>query len=183
MDQVRSLVTEGLALRAKTQLKVRQPLAMATVYGVPDLSQEMKEIIAEELNVKAVVAVPASPKVKADQTFIEVVENAEGTHVGLGLKITLDTELTPALKREGLVREVIRQVQNARKQAGLQVDDRISLVLETDGSDLMQALGDFSEEIKQEVLASSLSYSGLSGVNETAVKIEGVDLAVRLEKA
>lgn len=152
MLNARSYITEGLALRAQATIKVRQPLASVTVPELPDL---YKEIITEELNVKT---------------------------VKFGLKVELNTKLTPELQREGLIREVVRQVQTARKSAGLQVDDRITLVLSTEDNRLQQAIHEHSGLIKQETLALHLSKEGDASY-ETVVKIEDSNLLVKLEKA
>ena len=55
MQTVRDVINQGLSQRASASLKVRQPLKKVTVYGVSDMSPELIEIIAEELNVKEVV--------------------------------------------------------------------------------------------------------------------------------
>ncbi len=151
MASARNYITEGLALRAQAGIKVRQPLQSATV---PELPKLYKEIISEELNVK---------------------------EVNLGAKVALNTKLTPELKREGLMREVIRQVQNARKQADLQVDDRISLVLATDDKELEKAIAEHADAIKQETLASHLGKEG-TGDFKTMAKVEGFELTIKLKK-
>lgn len=159
MGHVRNYITEGLAKRATAGIKVRQPLKQVTVPALPDT---YREILAEELNVKAVVwlkkVTPETPDV-----------------------VTLDLTITPELKREGMIREVIRQVQNYRKQADLQVDDRIKLVLETDDAELKLAVHEFNDVIKQEVLASHLTAEG-TAQHEASVKIDGLPLTIRLEK-
>lgn len=153
MDAVRAYITEGLSLRAKAQIKVRQPLASVSVPQAPDY---LIEVIKEELNVKQV-------KTGADE-------------------VSLDLELTPELRSEGLAREVIRVVQAARKKAGLNVDDRIKLSLSTDDENLSSAIKQFEDEISKETLAESLS-SDLAYEYSEGAKIDGVELNLSLEKA
>ncbi|HSX43042.1 MAG TPA: isoleucine--tRNA ligase [Candidatus Saccharimonadales bacterium] len=152
MIQVREAINFGLAQRAQAHLKVRQPLAGVTVSGVSELSREFVEIIAEELNVKNVALV--------------AVETQGVRH----LSVTLDTDLTPELGREGLMRELVRQVQSARKGAGLNVDDRIVLAIVSGEPEVQQALTEHAETIKAETLAVSL--------NESTPEAYGVDLTV-----
>ena len=73
-----------------------------------------------------------------------------------GETVALDLEITPELKRAGLSREVVRTLQEARKNAGLEVSDRIRLWLVTEDTALAEALDFHSDEIGREVLATSL---------------------------
>lgn len=152
MGTVREYVNQALSIRAKERLKIRQPLATVTV---PTLGKfvNFQDILAEELNVKKVVQ---------------------------GNELSLDLEITPELKREGLMREVIRHIQAARKEAGLNVDDRIVLHLSTDNQELEAAIAEHEDTIRAEVLADSVSTDKLS--YEKDVKVEGADLQVSLEK-
>jgi isoleucyl-tRNA synthetase len=152
MAKARQAITEGLALRAQAGIKVRQPLASVEL---PELPEMYKEIISEELNVK---------------------------EVKWGNELQLDTTMTPVLRSEGLIREVIRQVQSARKAADLQVDDRISLVLSTDDKELERAIHEHADIIKTETLATHLAKEG-SGAFEVTAKVEGADLVVKLQKS
>jgi isoleucyl-tRNA synthetase len=70
--------------------------------------------------------------------------------------VLLDTKVSPELEREGAARDAIRQIQQARKDAGLDVSDRISLVLTAD-SESAAALTEHSELIAAEVLATEFS--------------------------
>ncbi|HLZ14793.1 MAG TPA: isoleucine--tRNA ligase [Candidatus Saccharimonadales bacterium] len=153
MEKVRDYVNQGLSLRAKAGLKVRQPLAGVTV---PDLGTEFdfRPVLLEELNVKAV------------QT---------------GAAVAIDEIVTPALKREGMMREVVRNVQNARKTAGLDVDDRIVLSLSTSDDELRQAIAEHEKTIASETLATKLVFDQALA-HEAPCTIDDAPLTISLEK-
>ncbi len=99
MRQVRLLITKALQARKDEGINVRQPLASVTLHSV-ELDTELRDIIADELNVKAVYFEP-----EADY------------------EVGLDTEITPDLAREGRLREIIREMQKARKESGLKAGE------------------------------------------------------------
>jgi len=171
MAQLRELITQGLAERAQAGIKTRQPLNSFKVTKLSlftrPYSQEMIEILKEELNVKAV----------------NVVEIDNKQH-SLDEAIGLDLTLTSDLKREGLAREIIRHIQQARKQAGLQVDDRIHLQLDTSDKDLQAVLGDklLTTTIKHETLATTLNQTEVEGFSNIS-KVDGAELGIKLVKA
>ncbi len=76
-----------------------------------------------------------------------------------GLQIALSTELTPELIRGGMARDFIRQVQQLRKEADLEIEDRIRIFYHTDDEDVKQALAEHREYIAAETLADSIEYS------------------------
>lgn len=158
MSAVREAITLGLAQRAEAGIKVRQPLASVNVAGLPELKTELVDILAEELNVKEVKLVN-----------------------GDELKTKLDTHLTDELKAEGTARELIRFVQNARKNAKLNVDDRINLSLDSKSADIMQAYKKFKKNILQETLAVG-EISGKAQHTE-AVKLDGQEVQISLSKS
>ncbi|MBR5419324.1 isoleucine--tRNA ligase [Candidatus Saccharibacteria bacterium] len=152
MAACRAIITEGLALRMDRndeygQIKVRQPLADLT-YGGEKLDEFFEQIIMEEVNVKKV---------------------AHGTEV------KLNKVLTPELKEEGFVRELIRFVQSARKKAGLNVDDRIKLSVSC------EVPAAYVETLKNEVLATELGDGNYA--YDEIVKVEGENVTISLEKA
>jgi isoleucyl-tRNA synthetase len=98
-----------------------------------------------------------------------------GTHA-----VALNLELDDALKREGLAREVVHAIQSARKSAGLNVEDRISLVLGGDG-ELLDAVRANEDYVTAETLATSLSYDGAGSGEQTA--IEGKPLTIAVSRA
>ncbi len=187
MDVVLSAVTMGRALRAKHQLKVRQPLPRLTlITRDPDAQQVLStlgELITDELNIKQLEVTPDEQglvHLSAKANFktlgprlgkqmkgaaqaiaaltpeaIQQVLNGDSVTVDLDgtamtfapediliqrqqkegllvetdalLTVALDTELTPELLQEGLVREFVNKVQNMRKDQDLDVMDRITV--------------------------------------------------------
>ena len=171
MNALRTVVNDGLSKRAAEGIKVRQPLASAKL--VSTISQNTPEeivrflvdIARDELNVKSVEAVTGSeldiPEVSAQPSVV------------------YDLNITPELKREGLMREIVRHVQSARKKAGLQVDDRIILQLTTNDDQLRQAINEHRATIAAETLASF----GESNSNRSKATIEGAEFDIALHIA
>ena len=88
--------------------------------------------------------------------------------------VLLDTETTEALEAEGLARDVVRAVQDARKSAGLQVSDRISLRLAFGSESERAAVASFESMIADEVLATSISTSAAEPIElETLAALQG----------
>jgi len=164
MTTVRKVVELGLSLRAEAGVKVRQVLGRAALEE-NKLSLEYLEIVKDELNVKEVVA-------EINQKGVWV-SKEEG-----GLKVSLDMELTPELKREGLVREVVRAINQLRKESGLTVSDQVNLVYETTDEDLSSVLVQYGDTVKTAVLAASLE----PGVGQTDLLVDGRALRVSLTK-
>jgi isoleucyl-tRNA synthetase len=97
-----------------------------------------------------------------------------------GHAVALQLELDDELRREGLAREIVHAVQNARKAAGLEITDRIDLTLAGD-PDLLGAARAHQDYLAKEVLATSVSYDGES--NGAAAKIDGRDLKIGVSRA
>jgi len=97
-----------------------------------------------------------------------------------GHAVALQLELDDELRREGLAREIVHAVQNARKAAGLEITDRIDLTL-TGDPDLLEAAQAHQDYLAGEVLATSVSYDGES--NGAAAKIDGRDLSITVTRA
>lgn len=96
-----------------------------------------------------------------------------------GLSVGLDTELTGELREAGLVRDVLRVVQEARKTAGLDVSDRIELWWSAGRADVASALRGHGGEIAEEVLAVAVA-EGDSPADLSAQRSEDLDLTLWL---
>jgi len=161
MKAVREIIAEGLKQRADAKIKVRQPLAGVTVKGAAEFlagDTDMQAIITEELNVK---------QVRFDS--------------GNKLETQLDTTLTDDLRSEGLMRDIIRHIQNLRKTSGLNVEDRIVLHIASDDARVQQAVAKFGDVIRQETLATSMSDKHVGPATE--ITIGDSNLTASLKKA
>ncbi len=93
-----------------------------------------------------------------------------------GIVVILDTKITEELKLEGIARDIIRQIQDLRKKAGFNVDDRIIVGMHTDSEQLKKAADIFSDYIRKETLAKEIRKESVSEKNKEVVTIEGVDV-------
>lgn len=98
-----------------------------------------------------------------------------------GTVVAIDTKLTDELVQEGLVRDLVRSIQNMRKESGFNVDDRITIEYTTEGA-LSEAIVSWADYIRQETLANSLTPSA-DGESFARVKIAGEEIGLKLEKA
>ena len=170
MNALRTAVNDGLSKRASEGIKVRQPLASVKLINTisqdtpAEVEQFLIDIAKDELNVKSVEIVTDSESESAQPSVV------------------YDLTITPELKREGLMREIVRHVQSARKQAGLQIDDRIVLSISSDDSEISQAVDVFADVIKSETLAVELN-SVVDESEKYDAKIEGKLVEISLKKA
>ena len=159
MTEVRKIVTLGLEARSKSNIKVRQPLAKLSVKvgqgNFVNQKDQLLALICDEINVKEVV-------------FAEVVNSVE-----------LDLNITPELKAEGQVRELIRAIQELRKQEKLNPGDAVSLKVKTDrvGESLIKK---FESEIKRITMIKAFSFGEAD--NMTEIKIDELALGLKILK-
>ena len=169
MNALRTAVNDGLSKRASEGIKVRQPLASVKLINTisqdtpAEVAQFLIDIAKDELNVKSVEIVTDSESESAQPSVV------------------YDLTITPELKREGLMREIVRHVQSARKQAGLQIDDRIVLSISSDDPEISQAVDAFADVIKAETLAVELN-SAVDESEKYDAKIEGKLVEISLKK-
>ncbi|MCK5449605.1 isoleucine--tRNA ligase [Candidatus Pacearchaeota archaeon] len=132
MQITRDIVSTALRERDKAQIGIKWPLAKAIIISSIKPSEELNEIIQEELNIKKL-----------------------SYKKGEELKVTLDTKLTPELEAEGFAREISRKIQAARKKAELTKTDTIELEIFSEFNDKLETQLDF---IKERVGAKTISF-------------------------
>jgi isoleucyl-tRNA synthetase len=215
MGLARRIASLGLGARGSANIKVRQPLARAMAYvgdARAELSADMVEIVADELNVKrfefveeegrlvtyrllpdnralgpkfgsrfpkvraALAAADAAQVVKRVQAGLPVALEVDGEPVALaaeevlvhtepaeglavaadkGITVAVDAVITDELRAEGLAREIVRRVQTMRKEAGFNIEDRITTWYLADG-ELVHVIDSWSEYIRSETLSGEL---------------------------
>lgn len=120
----------------------------------------------------------------ADVTVEYVAPDGWTGVVDRGTQVALDARITPELRAEGLSRDVVRLVQDARKTAGLDIADKIVLSLTTAAADLAAAIRTHRDAIATAVQAVELTFDPLpSAAHTTTQKVDGLDLTIALRKA
>jgi len=165
MMQLRQVVAQALAQRASAGLKVRQPLGALKIKNQAlSHDKELLELIKDEVNVKEVV-------------FDENLKGGE---------IKLDTKITKELKAEGLAREIVRSLQEMRKDAVLSRKDTISVAWNSGEKIIKDLFADFEEYLKAESLAKEISAFDKKEkyLLEKTIELEGgkLKLAIKLKK-
>jgi isoleucyl-tRNA synthetase len=242
MNLVREIASLGRSARQTANLKVRQPLAKVEVVLADNSHQpwleEHAELIADELNVKAVEFtthgedyisysvlpnfkrlgprlgknMPLVKKLLAEADAARLLEqlNSDGKvsltlpdgtvaeldhediEVRLAAKagwaaaqgkncvVVLATELTPELVAEGLARDIVRLIQDRRKDIGCQYTDRIEVGLTTQSPELLDAIDKFRQYIAQETLAVKLVAEPLPEVEPVIAQVANDELAIHV---
>ncbi|MGK5499002.1 isoleucine--tRNA ligase [Streptomyces sp. URMC 125] len=238
---VRRLVELGRATRAESGVKTRQPLsrALLAAQGFELLSDELREQIAEELNVTSLASlsevggslVDTAAKAnfralgrrfgKRTQAVARAIAEADAAALSAALRngtaavevdgetialspeeviitetpregwsvasdagatVALDLEITPELRRAGLARDAIRLIQEARKNSGLDVADRIALRWRSGDEEVARALTEHRALIADEVLAAEYAEGAGDDSFGEPFEDEGLSLVFRLRR-
>lgn len=172
MESIRKIVELGHSLRDDAQVKLRQPLAE---FEIEKLSlknnDELLPIIAEELNVKAV---RIADKIEERQNWLSKTMS--------GFTAALRTEITTELKREGMLREIMRQINDLRKEAGLTVSDRIKLYFDVDDVTLKSVLTTEKEHLATGARADEVVFEPTDAALARELEFEGVKVKIAIKK-
>lgn len=168
MRTTRAVISEGLKLRVQAKIKVRQPLSRLVVRaGGWTPTTEMRAIVCDELNVKSLEVMPT-----IDATLTHRAQTS-------GTEIALDTTVTPALALEGRAREIIRAIQQLRKNAGYAVEERIAVGV-AGCDDVMAAHGPM---IARETLARTIAPTALASADARDTRvIDGATITVTVRR-
>ncbi len=167
MEKVRNICSLGLNIRDENRLKVRQPLAKAYV---PVEDEKMQEIVKGELNVKEVV-------------YTKKPQEGEGlvSQEGNYTFVTLDTKISGELKEEGLLNEVVRGLQVARKESGCEVGEVVSIKYRSDSEEMEELLEKNREKLQRAVSANAIERSETLE-NSNSIKVGDALVEVEIER-
>ena len=170
MRKTREIVTEGLQLRAQAKIKVRQPLRELKIKD-NNLGEDLLSIIQEEVNVKKITVLASQKKDKKSQP-------SKASLLVKG-EVGLDTEITEELRMEGQAREIIRAIQQMRKEAGYKVDNRI-IISYNSQSVVFEKFGDL---IAKEILANGIKKGRLDNADlEKEITLGNEKITLNIQK-
>lgn len=159
MAEVRKLVSLALEVRSRSNIKVRQPLQKLTVKSEKlKGNTELLDLIADEVNVKEVVA-----------------------DASLQNDVDLDTTISESLKQEGNARELIRALQELRKKMDLNPQDGIVLTIDTDetGKTLVEQ---FKSEIAKTAQVKDIMFASFKDGFGEPVEVDGTAFKLQIVK-
>ncbi|MDO8591291.1 MAG: class I tRNA ligase family protein [bacterium] len=158
MTEVRRVVSLALEARAKANVKVRQPLQKLKIRNEKSKvsDERILELIRDEVNVKEVL-------------FDKAIEN----------EVELDIIITPELKEEGDVRELIRAIQDLRKETGLNPGDLASLLADADEKGKI-FVGKYETELMKATQLNKISFVSLA--EGGVVTLDNFSLKILIEK-
>jgi isoleucyl-tRNA synthetase len=173
----------GRAARAKSGIKVRQPLSKAVVIletnGERAAFESLVEEVMEEINVKQVVVLSeasAREEFSSDLLNYSVASDAK-------YWVAISTELPPELVAEGVSRELVRHLQNMRRNAKFNVTDHIITYYQTREPLIEEVMDSFADYIKRETLSGELIDSlPPDGAHSEECRISGKSVSLAIEK-
>jgi isoleucyl-tRNA synthetase len=156
MRETRSLVTAALEARSKAGIKARQPLASLRIKSeILKGHTEYLDLIKEELNVKEVILTTT-----------------------LDTTVELDTCITEDLREEGIMRDIVRAIQEMRKAKNLKPNDEVTLVVDTDAQG-RKIFEKFTEEISKVTGLKEITYEQMDGGE--LLELEGLRIRLLID--
>lgn len=176
MALLRGAVEAGLSIRAAEGKKVRQPLQKVEVhFEDPEVdkffakNKEMLEILADELNV-------------LECEMVGEVNNSFAQKEGGGVTVGLDLTITDELTNMGLARELLRQIQQQRKQMGLAPGEKIEVRFNQDDKDFIENLLKVDSELIEKAFLIFDPKKGWLGGGETEITLDKQTILINLVK-
>ena len=181
MLQVRSIVNLALAERTAKAIKVRQPLAKLKVKSVTlkGADNELLNLIKDEVNVKEIVFSASAKGTDASSGA----KGGSASGWDDGKEIELDTVITQELKEEGVMRDLVRAIQDLRKEQGLKPEDKITVWFSGD-----QSIGVIVEKNKdylaKEIKSTNISINQKTDESVLAkeILVDGQKILVNIKK-
>ena len=160
MAEVRRIASLALEARAKAGIKVRQPLQKLKIKNLKfKINENLLNILKDEINVKEII-------------FDQKIKN----------EVELDTKITPELKAEGQLRELVRLIQDLRKEAGYLPKDKIYLWLEAP-KEIESAINKYLNDFKEKIGAKNIEFRRTEKFDaELETKIDNKKIWIEIKK-
>lgn len=168
MANVRQVVSNGQALRVAEGLKLRQPLSEVQIKGAK-FDNEMTAVISEELNVLKV-------------TYTDKLEKSWPKQLDKDIEVALDKNISSELKKEGLYNELVRMLQNARKNAGLKMGELVTVKFYSTDEDVDKLFKETSERLKSDVSLLGFEKASEKPKDAELLKVDDNELWVAFKK-
>ncbi len=177
---------DGSAALVEYRLKPNLRL-VGKKYGklVPALTAALRDLASDDARAAAQSAEAGQPwsldvnsqalELQPEELLVES-SSPEGYAVaeGGGVLVALDTTLTPELEAEGMARELVRNIQDARKSAGFAISDRITVYLDGGDGALQNVLGTWGDYVKSETLADEIQTDAVpAGAHTETLELGG----------
>jgi len=146
MQRTREITSLLLSIRDEKSLALKQPLARAEVVG--DLSDDLLEIIKQEINVLDIATVPGKEEFSAGVTTKENELYA----------VALDTRITPELQEQGLLRELARAIQVARRTSGFEIGEKGAAVIKSQSNEIEQLVQKYTDILIKQATLSTVTF-------------------------
>jgi len=171
MDAVRKICTLALMVRAKAGIKVRQPLSKMEIMlekSKSSLKESLLELIKEELNIKEIIIVKEIvAEIKTQKKWLIETEGK--------ITVAINSEITQELKEEGIVREIVRQIQELRKKATFTPENRINIFCVA-GTQTEELIKKNKKSISEDTLANDIVFSKKECLAEKTSQIDKEDI-------
>jgi isoleucyl-tRNA synthetase len=173
MQLVQSVIETVAAERAKMGSKLRWPLKQIFILGEGDVSGSVsvfEDVLAQQGNIK---------KIRYTQNGVEGLEGVEFD----GGKVFIDFDVTPDIEAEGYARELIRRIQQMRKDMKLNVEQYINCDVSTEPY-LVGLFSTWADHISSEVRAKKLTFTDSPGGDEVKTwDVTGKDIVIGISSA
>jgi isoleucyl-tRNA synthetase len=174
------LVELGRSLRNRAGIKLRHPLSLAIIscelnFSSNIFSTQFLEALRAELNVKKLTCVNKFSREETNNHRYLRAESKEDD-----LTIILDTKISEKLKQEGLAKDIVRAIQQLRKEADLVWDQKIIVKYETHTEEILESLKQFKDYVKNETLCLDISSDRLNNGKEFFIYDSSIKLAIEV---
>jgi isoleucyl-tRNA synthetase len=148
MNIVRNIASKAQSIRVENGMKIRQPLQTLYVVGFKELSDWMTDMLKDELNVKEIVLdkFEGADSIKTK----DFVLNSKKYMVGL------DLEVSPKLEDEGILNELVRNIQITRKKSNCKQSESIKLAVHSENNRFQTLVNENKDYIKESTNLESL---------------------------